>query len=229
MNVSSINRSIVTALAVGVFLLVSGSAAAKSPAIEPDLSGVPAGRGWKLINRTATRIDKDGTTAVRLSEGANDYDGFAVLENFMFADGVIEFDARGKNEPQRSFLGIAFHGDTDRIYDAICFRPFNFKSADAVRRSHSIQYLSHPTYTWSKLRTEHPGQYEKPVDPAPMPDDWFRVRIVVATPLVSVFVNNAAEPSLVVTQLNDRKQGWLALWVSVGSGDFANLRITPAS
>jgi len=62
-----------------------------------------------------------------------------------------------------------------------------------------------------------------------MPDDWFRVRIVVATPLVSVFVNNAAEPSLVVTQLNDRKQGWLALWVSVGSGDFANLRITPAS
>jgi len=132
MNVSSINRSIVTALAVGVFLLVSGSAAAKSPAIEPDLSGVPAGRGWRLINRTATRIDKDGTTAVRLSEGANDYDGFAVLENFMFADGVIEFDARGKNEPQRSFLGIAFHGRRRRP-------PFAFDSVPLSSDIHLVQ------------------------------------------------------------------------------------------
>jgi hypothetical protein len=193
--------------------------------IAPDLAGVPGEHGWKLINRSATVIDKDGDKAIHL-EG-EDGTGFVRLENITFADGVIEFDARGRNVVQQSFLGIAFHGADVRTYDAIYFRPFNFKSADAARRLRAVQYISPPTYTWQKLRTEHPGQYEKPVAPVPDPDGWFHARIVVAWPKVSVFVNDATEACLVVDQLSDRKKGWLGLWVDVSGGDFANLRITP--
>ena len=54
------------------------------------------------------------------------------------------------------------------------------------------------------------------------------MRVVVASPKVSVFVNDAKDPCLVVTQLSERKQGWVGLWVDVSGGDFANLKISPA-
>src|SRR2546423_9109024 len=42
-------------------------------------------------------------------------------------------------------------------------------------------YVSHPTYPWQKLRAEHPGEYEQPVSPAPDPNGWVHVRVVVAS------------------------------------------------
>jgi hypothetical protein len=194
--------------------------------LTPDLAGVPSEIGWKLINRSAVLIAKDRATAVRL-EGRGE-SGFVRLNDVTFADGVIEFDARGKNIVQQSFLGLAFHGADAKTYDAIYFRPFNFRSTDDARRLHAVQYISHPAFPWQKLRSEHPNQYEKPVAPAPDPDGWFHVRVVVAWPNVSVFVNGAREPCLAVDQLSDRRRGWIALWVDVAGGDFANLAITPA-
>jgi hypothetical protein len=45
---------------------------------------------------------------------------------------------------------------------------------------------------------------------------------------VSVFVNDAKEPSLVVEQLSDRKKGLVGLWVgNTSGGDFANFKIIP--
>jgi len=205
-------------------LLVS-SAPAATP-IAPDLAGMPSELGWKLVNRAAQSIEKDGAPAVRL-EGRGDH-GYARVENLDFADGSIEFDARGKNIVQGSFLGIAFHGADWKTYDAIYFRPFNFRAADPIRRQHAVQYIALPAHTWQRLRYEHPGRYEKPVAPVPDPDGWFHVRIVVAAPKVSVFVDGATEPSLVVDQLSDRRRGWIALWTDVNGGDFANLQITPA-
>jgi hypothetical protein len=209
------------ALAVAVTM-----AATESNTITPDFAGMPSEHGWKLINRSAALIDKAGATAVHL-EG-KDGTGFVRLENFTFADGVIEFDARGKNVVQQSFVGVAFHGADVRTYDAIYFRPFNFRSDDPARGGHAVQYISPPTHTWQKLREQFPGKYENAVTPVPDPNGWFHARIVVAWPKVSVFVNDAKEPSLVVNQLGDRRRGWLALWVDVSGGDFANLKITPA-
>jgi len=200
-------------------------AATESKTITPDVAGMPSEHGWKLINRAAALIEKDGAKAVHL-EG-KDGTGFVRLENFTFADGLIEFDARGKNVVQQSFLGVAFHGADVKTYDAIYFRPFNFKSDDPARRSHAVQYISPPPHTWQKLREQFPGKYESAVTSVPDPDGWFHARVVVAWPKVSVFVNDAKEPSLVVNQLSDRKRGWLALWVDVSGGDFANLKITP--
>ncbi len=201
--------------------------AAETRTLTPNLADIPSERGWKLINRAASLIDKGGTQAIHL-EG-KDGTGFVRLENFTLADGTIAFDARGKNVVQQSFLGLAFHGADVKAYDAIYFRPFNFRSDDPVRRSHAVQYIAHPTFTWQKLRAEHPGQYEKPVAPVPQPDGWFHVRVVIAVPRVSVFVNDAAEPCLVVEQISARRRGWIALWTDVRGGDFANLKITVAT
>ena len=224
MNSPRFPRSWVVTFAAALSLTTGG--AANSKTITPDLAGAPSEHGWKLINRAATVIDKAGTKAVHLEgEGSA---GFVRVENLVFADGTIEFDARGKKVVQRSFLGVAFHGADAKTYDAIYFRPFNFRSDDPVRRAHAVQYISMPAQTWQKLRGQSPGKYEAAITPAPDPDGWFHARVVVAWPKVSVFVNDAKEPSLEVNQLSDRTRGWLALWVDVSGGDFANLKITPA-
>ena len=36
--------------------------------------------------------------------------------------------------------------------------------------------ISHAARPWQKMQTEHPGQNEKPVKPAPDPDAWFHAR-----------------------------------------------------
>jgi len=185
------------------------------------------GKGGAVVNRTVSAIQDGAKKGIRFDEKPND--GVAWFDGYDFADGVIELDVRGKNVPQQSFLGVAFHGSGGRDFDVVYFRPFNFKSDDPARRAHGVQYVSEPDYPWQKLRTEHPGVYEKAVTPAPDPDGWFHARIVVASPKVSVFVNESKEPSLVVEKLNQRRRGSVGLWVGNGSGgDFANLKVIPA-
>jgi hypothetical protein len=196
---------------------------AETKALQPDLSQVAAEKGWKLINRSVTTIEKDGRPGVRFEDTAGI--GVAWLEGVTFGDGTIELDVRGANVVQRSFVGVAFHGADWKTYDAVYFRPFNFKSDDPARRLRAVQYVAHPTYTWSKLRQEQPGKFEKAVAPVPDPDGWFHVRIVVAWPKVSVFVNDGKEPCLTVDQLSDRKSGRVGLWVDTGGGEFASLKI----
>lgn len=180
----------------------------------------------QVFNRSASVFTDSAKKGVRLSENAGD--GVAYLRGVAFANGTIEVDLRGKDVQQQSFVGVAFHGVDDSTYDAIYFRPFNFRTPDPARRLRAVQYVSHPTYTWNKLRTEHPGMYEKAVSPAPDPNGWFHARIVVAGSQVSVYVDGATEPSLVVTTLSARTNGLVGFWVGNNSGgDFANLRIKP--
>jgi hypothetical protein len=196
----------------------------EKPAFAPDLPALVNGKGGRVVNRSVSIIQDGGYRGIHFDERSGE--GLAWFDGFDFADGAIELDVRGKNVIQRSFVGIAFHGVNDSVYDAIYFRPFNFRSDDPARRAHSVQYVSQPEYTWDKLRNDHPGEYEKPVTPAPDPDGWFHARIVVARPKVSVFVNQSKEPCLVVEQLNKRTRGTLGLWVGNGSGgDLANLKI----
>jgi hypothetical protein len=172
-------------------------------------------------------VNEGAKKGARLNESPGD--GVAFLPGVELADGTIELDVKGKDVLQQSFVGVAFHGVDGTTYDAIYFRPFNFKVGDPARRSHGVQYISHPAYPWDKLRAEQPDKYEHAVNPVPDPNGWFHVRVVVASPKVSVFVGDATEPSLVVNQLSNRKKGLVGLWVGNNSGgDFANLRILPA-
>ncbi len=217
---------VISALACGAGLAVPSTSPGQMKAIEPDLAKLGEGKGLKVFNRSVSSLSDGARKGLRLSEAPGA--GGAYLEGIEFANGLIELDIRGKDVQQQSFVGVAFHGVDEKTYDAIYFRPFNFRAEDPVRRSHAVQYISTPIYMWQKLRTEHPGKYENAVNPVPDPNDWFHVRVVVASPNVSVFVGDAKEPSLVVSQLSERRKGLTGLWVDNFGGDFANLRIVPA-
>ena len=201
-----------------VVLFAASSVAGQRRSIEP--------KDVQVFNRRVSSLSDGTRKGLRLSESPGD--GVAYLRGIELGNGTIEFDLKGKDVQGQSFVGVAFHGVDSSTYDAIYFRPFNFKAEDPARRSHAVQYISHPTYTWQKLRAERPGIFEQPVNPAPDPNAWFHVRVVVASPKVSVFVGDAKEPCLVVTRLSDRTNGLVGLWVGNNSGgDFANLNIVP--
>jgi hypothetical protein len=127
---------------------------------------------------------------------------------------------------QQSFVGFAFHGENDSTYEAIYFRPFNFRSADPVRKGHAVQYIAPPLYDWPVLRGKYPNKYEQPVSPVPDPNDWFHARINITSGKIEVFVNGNTSPSLVVGPLVQRTGRLTGFWVGNGSeGDWRNLRV----
>ena len=153
--------------------------------------------------------------------------GLVWLKNVSFKKGTIDVDIRGKDVFLQSFLGIAFHGVDPLTFDAVYFRPFNFRHTDTLRRKWSVQYFSLPGFNYDKLRKEHPLVYENAVTPVPDPNAWFHTTIVVDDSWVTVYVNHSATPSLKAPILNNLADGKIGLWVSTPglSGDFANLVI----
>jgi hypothetical protein len=218
---------VISPFACAVGLSTASGIVGQKKAIEPDLAGLAEGKGLTVVNRSVSSLSDGTKKGVRLGEQPGD--GVAYLQGIELTNGTIELDVKGKDVQQQSFVGVAFHGVDGTTYDAVYFRPFNFRAEDPARRVRAVQYISHPTYTWQKLRAEQPGKYEQAVNPVPDPNAWFHVRVVVASPNVSVFVADASGPSLVVNQLSDRKKGLVGLWVGNNSGgDFANLKIVPA-
>jgi len=209
-----------------LILFITGFRVQAQTIFEPDLARIFKSGSLKTFNRTATLVVLgDKKNVIHLDEKPDA--GVAWLSEIEFSDGTIEFDLKGRNVPQKSFVGIAFHGVDDKTYDGIYFRPFNFKAEEIERKNHSVQYISLPANDWPKLRKEHPNAYEKPVNPVPEPDEWFHAKIMIEGKEVRVFVNDSKEPSLVIQQLSSQKTGKIGFWVgSESSGDFANFKIS---
>ena len=154
--------------------------------------------------------------------------GVVWLEGSDFAEGTIEIEVRGRDLPQQSFVGIAFHGKDDGTYECVYLRPFNFRAEDPVRRQHAVQYVAVPGYDWPRLRQQFPEEFENPVDSAVVPTDWVQLRVVVKGRTIQVYIGGVRSPTLEVRKLGQQDRGMIGLWTGNNSdGAFANLRITP--
>jgi hypothetical protein len=195
------------------------------PGTQVDLKKEVKKKRITTFNRELTLIEDGSRTGVHLNKAEGE--GVAWLKGVEFANGIIEFDVRGENVQGHSFVGIAFHGKDNYTFDAIYLRPFRFLDVDPESRSHSLQYVSFPTYTWRELRGKFPGKYEASINPSPEPDSWVKVKIVVKGKQVFTYINGNDEPSLVVEKVTDVKSGTLGFYVAdTSGGDFANLTIT---
>lgn len=182
-------------------------------------------KGIEIVNREMSLIKERSHKGIRLSKAYGE--GIAWIKGIEFSTGIIEFDVRGENIKQHSFVGIAFHGKDTTTLDAIYLRPFQFKESDETLRSRSIQYISLPDYTWRVLRAKFPTKFEHAIDPSPEPDSWVRVRIVIEKSTISTFINGNKEPSLVVEKMGNVTSGLVGFYVAdTSGGDFSNLTIT---
>ncbi len=178
-----------------------------------------------VINREAEPVSESEHRFVRLSEKSGE-EGLVWIPVNDFKNGVIEIKMRGKDVFQKSFIGIAFHALNDSTYDAVYCRPFNFLAKDSVRKLHAIQYISHPTFTWKKLREEKNGMYEKEIISPPDPNAWFTLKVLVANNQIKAYINEANEPALTVEKLSTTQNGKVGIFVGAGSGgDFESISI----
>lgn len=179
----------------------------------------------EAYNRKVGILEDDLENGIKISEQQGE--GVVWLKDVTFDQGSIEIDLRGKDEFQKSFLGIAFQGKDSLSYEGVYFRPFNFKADNPERKSHAVQYISHPKNPWRVLRQNSPGVYENFITPVVDPNAWFHARIELKDNIVSVYVNNHKTPTLVVKRLATIPGRKLGLWVGDGSGgEFANLKVT---
>jgi hypothetical protein len=211
----------------GYFSNLTYSPAVSQPStpLLPDLSGAPAERGWRLVQRTASVVETRGRKALRLEKPRGGSVGLAIVNSASIGDCEIEAEMLAD---ANIGLGVAFGLQDERTYEAVYFRPFAFQAAQAGQRQEAVQYCYYPKFDFGRLRKEHPGAYEKDVSPGPPLGGWFRARIRVDAETVTVHVNNATEPCLVAKRLNPRQSGNVALWVGNGCpGEFASLKVTP--
>ncbi len=190
-----------------------------------DLHKLVLSDGIEVFNRELSLINEESHKGIRLSKDLGE--GVAWLKNFEFSEGTIAFDVRGEDIKQHSFVGLAFYGKDSDTFDAIYLRPFQFNEQNETIRNHGIQYISLPDFSWRILREKFPDKYEHAVEPAPDPNSWVSVRIIIKGSVISTYINGNPEPSLVVGKLTNRNTGSIGFYVAdTSGGDFANLIIT---
>ena len=176
----------------------------------------------KVVNRTVV-VQNDSLGAyIKVSESKAE--GIVWLPTKNFKNGIIQITMRGKDVVQRSFLGLVFHGKNDSVYDAVYCRPFNFFAKDSVRRVHAIQYISHPHFTWKKLRDNRNAEFEKEITLPPNPNNWFVLKLEINDGTIRAFINQKQKPSLSVSKLTKSKSGKIGIFVGDDSGgDFRDI------
>jgi hypothetical protein len=173
---------------------------------------------------------RSATQVVAAPDAAN-ATSYAVVKDASFRDGTIEVDlagqpAAGAGGGARGFIGIAFRIQPDGRYEYIYLRPTNGRADDQVRRNHSTQYSSHPSFDFSVSRKEAPEKYESYADLEP--GAWTKYKIEVDGRKARLYLHGAEQPCLIVNDLKLEPQaGGVALWVGPGTeGYFSNLKIT---
>ncbi|MCP5112600.1 MAG: hypothetical protein GY953_17370 [bacterium] len=155
---------------------------------------------------------------------------FVIIEGVEFQDGAIEFEVAGSRREEagaqaRGFVGLAFRVADPKTYECFYLRPTNGRAEDQARRNHSAQYMSHPEYTWFKLRNETPSKYEAYVDL--VPGEWTQVKIVVKGTDARLYVHGSEQPTLIVKDLKrGNVSGGVALWLEASTvAYFRNVKI----
>jgi hypothetical protein len=231
------------AIAVGATMFGSQTGAQQTPARHFALESAA---GLQLHNvvaepavlqaRKGLRVTMSDEASRRLAsmspEEQLQVEQFARIEGVEFGNGVIEAEVAGAPAPgapegARGFVGIAFRLQQDmRTYDAFYLRPTNGRADDQERRNHATQYISHPDWPWFRLRKETPSKYEAYVDL--QPDVWTKIKIEVRAERARLYVNDHAQPTLVVNDVKSGPQarGAVALWLDRSTvAHFRNLSV----
>jgi len=207
-----------------IFLFFGLYSHAQNHAIKPTITNKTQ---LESGNRNAT-VFRDSSGKWIVAMDGREGSGIAWIKSIEFDKGVIELDVKGRDLQQQSFVGVAFHGTDTTVYEAVYFRPFNFRAVDSARKHHMVQYIHPPAFDWQVLRQKFPGVYESGIMNPPDPNGWFHAKIIVSSDSIRVFVNHERVPSLVVAPLAAPRIGQIGFWVGNGSeGNFCNLSFLP--
>ena len=221
-----------TVLCTARLTIAQAAQRADSPTPAPQAFSLTDTRDLVEQGVKAEAVEYRGRKAVRLT--AQGEQGFAFVKGVELRDGIIELDMATKittppGVRMPGFTGVAFRARPDAShFELFYLRPGNSRSEDQAMRNHSVQYTAEPGFDWEKLRRQWPFIYESYADL--QLDEWTPVKIEVHGRKAKLYVNNSANPSLVVDGLKGEDlHGGVALWSYAGEeAYFSNLRISYA-
>ena len=178
----------------------------------------------EVVNGRTEPVTYRGVRALKLvpapASAGKDEDMLALLGGPEFRNGTIQLDVAGAPLPgasggARGFIGVSFRtGPRGAWSEVFYLRPTNGRADDQLRRNHAVQYASDPEYPWHRLREESPGVYESYADLEP--GVWTTMRIEVSGTTARLYLNGAAQPTLIVHDLkHGDRPGRIALWAHV--------------
>jgi hypothetical protein len=143
--------------------------------------------------------------------------GFALVRDLELQNGTIDADLSFDKDGY--FIGLAFRVRSEDNYELFFFRNGSAGTNQAIQYTPGFLGAN----AWQIYNLPHyAGAGDFPSE------QWFHVRIVVAGTVAKLYLNNAAEPSLAVSDL---KQGYstgsIGLWGQQGGGYFSNITYTP--
>ncbi len=196
-------------------------AAALSPyfarAAEPVKIPMTADR-WKPEAGAVNFIDYQGRASIELKAGnyaQHIPTGSAVLKDFAFSNGTIEYDVAATSDMGAGFI---FRRADKDSYEMFYLRP----RPKCEEAPDCVQYApqTHGVLLWDLF-----PQYQ---GPAPLHQgEWNHIKLVVSGKRMNIFVNGQVQPALKIGRLEgDASEGGLML---AGPGIFANLVVTPGA
>src|SRR5258708_31389282 len=120
-------------LSITAFLILPAFSSFAQGPLAIDLHKLAESNGLEVYNRELDLVKEDSHPGIALSKDIGE--GVVWIKGIEFSNGILEFDVRGENVKQHSFVGIAFHGKNNATFDAIYLRPFQFMEQDPVLRS----------------------------------------------------------------------------------------------
>lgn len=188
------------------------------------------------VNAQINKVTFDDNFAVNVVKNPEielfDEATYAKLSDIQIKDGEINVKVYSQLLPDapefaRGFIGVAFRIDeSDSKFESFYVRPTNGKTNDPIRKKHAVQYFSYPDYKFDVLREKTPNIYEAPADIGL--NEWIDLKIVIEEDKRSLYINQSANPVLVVDALKGgMASGSIALWCDVGTDAyFKDLVIT---
>lgn len=154
---------------------------------------------WLIKDPTAKKEEHLGRKSLFLSSN-----GFASLKDVEFEDGTVEVDVAASTPVE--FPGVVFRFQSEDEHELFYLRPHHSGHDDATQYVPAFQG-SHPWQIYNGKGATAAAQI--PVD------QWLHVKIEVTGLVAKVFLNNAAEPTMVITDL---KRGYSKGSVGVTCG-----------
>ena len=127
-------------------------------------------------------------------------------------------------QKERGLRGIAFRCSGQQHYAHFTSAPRTARRGSGTAQP-LTQYISHPDWTWSRLRRETPSRYESYVDLEA--DTWTKIRIEVRGTQARLYVHDQQQPALIVNDVKSgaNAKGAVALWIEAGTvAHFRNLQ-----
>ncbi len=152
--------------------------------------------------------------------GKNDI-GFLWINTFDFVEGNIDLDLKGLDASPQRYIGLAFYGQNDTTYQALCISPYALLNEDFTLRKNAIKYFATP------IPKEINALLCDEVAKSTI-NRWFHCRLQVKNKKVEVYIDDNATPSFSSNLIDGKVGGKFGVFFSAGAGgEFGNIKILP--